>query len=231
MLLEINHVNVPPSNAHETIIPWKITKYAFSDPYTSVWVDVVKLDAMLRLPEAKLIYVGFAGENGILGKYKGVDEFVRSGRAMEMSTVGIYSAPGGRRIPYIKDGRHRFAWMRDHGARAVPVTVLESEAREIASIVGTSDRICRVTMQYIPAWNPLIDEEQPDEPITPIWEKASKAAQWYDKTTAHLAYLTRTGKIPKTAWRKFNGRYDKREYDMNVLAKLFGYDRYRPFDA
>jgi hypothetical protein len=101
---------------------------------------------MLRLVPSD--YGGFAGENGILGKYTGVDDFVRSGKeALYMPKAGTRSPAGyaGNKIAYILDGRHRFAWMRDHGAQALPVSAPADEALEIAKLVRTELRVCRVT--------------------------------------------------------------------------------------
>jgi hypothetical protein len=115
--------------------------------YVRVWIDVSKLDAMLRLKQSD--YVGFAGQDGILGKYTGVDEFVRSQKdALLMPRVGVHSPS--HKVVEILDGRHRFAWMRDHGAQALPVSAPADEVREIAKLVGTKLRVCRVTMRYIP---------------------------------------------------------------------------------
>ena len=141
----------------ERIIKWK--KNWRGPEFTRVWVDVQKLDAMLSGPFGPFDHVLYAGKNGILGKYAGVDEFVASGKdALDMPEVGICSAHNGHvdhKIAYFRDGRHRFAWMRDHGALALPVAVRIDEARKVAELVGTNARVCRVTMSYIPAWNPL----------------------------------------------------------------------------
>ena len=141
--------------APERVIQW-YRKSASHDPnYVRVWIDVRKLDAMLPLAST-MIYVGFAGENGIMGKYSGVDEFVRKGEEkVYMPEVKIEPADKkhpNQKIVYISNGRHRFAWMRDHGARAIPVAALISEAGEVARLVGTKDRICRVKMHKIIEW-------------------------------------------------------------------------------
>jgi len=117
-----------------------------------VWLDVFKLEAMLRLEPSR--HVGFAGENGIEGRYDGVDEFVASGEALDMPKVkispdGCKGANGSGRV-IIADGRHRFAWMRDHGAAALPAAVPADDADEVAKLIGTKARICRVTMWPIP---------------------------------------------------------------------------------
>ena len=67
-----------------------------------------------------------------------------------MPQVGFHRASDNHRTVYVQDGRHRFAWMRDHGAEALPVAVLADEARDVAKLVGTKNRICRVNMFYIP---------------------------------------------------------------------------------
>jgi hypothetical protein len=76
--------------APERIITWK-EKAAWHDPkYVPVWIDVLKLDGML--PLGPLRHVGFAGEQGINGKYAGVDKFVRRCKALYMAEVGIEPA-------------------------------------------------------------------------------------------------------------------------------------------
>jgi hypothetical protein len=41
------------------------------------------------------------------------------------------------------DGRHRFAWVRDHGAAAIPVTTGPDGAAQLAALFGTHLRECR----------------------------------------------------------------------------------------
>jgi Plasmid Fertility inhibition factor len=43
------------------------------------------------------------------------------------------------------NGRHRFGWCRDHGVRAMPVSVESKEqARMIQTLFGSASRVCRV---------------------------------------------------------------------------------------
>ena len=160
----VQHVRRPVLAADlERVIRWNERPFyrrcwREREDYVPVWIDVQKLDAMLGLA-SNTVHVRFAGEDGILGKYNGVDRFVRPRRrtAIEMSRVEIEpacEAHPDRRIVYIIDGRHRFAWMRDHGAEALPVAAPASEASEIAQLVGTEDRFCRVTMFRIPEYDP-----------------------------------------------------------------------------
>jgi hypothetical protein len=68
-----------------------------------------------------------------------------------MPTVCMRTA-NGRRFVGISDGRHRFAWLRDHGAKALPVAAPIGDVNEVRRLVGSKARICCVTMQddYLP---------------------------------------------------------------------------------
>jgi len=80
------------------------------------------------------------------GKYEGVGQFLTSPEArLSMIDVRMRDRDG-RRFVGISDGHHRFAWMRDHGALAIPVIIPISQAREIKRLVGSKARICRVRM-------------------------------------------------------------------------------------
>jgi hypothetical protein len=109
--------------------------------YRTIWIDVRKLDAILQQVEPHN-YVGFRGQNGIDGKYAGFEEFMTSGKPVSMPTLARNE--GGNISLY--NGRHRFAWMRDHGARALPVNTPPKDATEIRRVVGTKVRVCRVWM-------------------------------------------------------------------------------------
>jgi hypothetical protein len=48
------------------------------------------------------------------------------------------------------DGRHRFAWLRDHGVRALPVTVSPDIEVEVRRRFGTKSRISRPSLEPTP---------------------------------------------------------------------------------
>jgi hypothetical protein len=99
---------------------------------TIVWVDVAKLDASFKFDRG--FYVGPQGsENGIAGRF---DTWVKGGEPVEMSEVGF----GARGNVTFTNGRHRYAWMRDHGAEAIPVVTETSRAKEFVEQFGTSLR-------------------------------------------------------------------------------------------
>jgi hypothetical protein len=158
------HDAVAAMVAPERIIKWdERASKRYGWGYVPVWIDVWKLDALLPLA-SNMGHVRFAGENGIRGKYAGVDQFVRRARRTPIimppaQIEHVCKEHPDRDIVYLFNGRHRFAWMRDHGAKALPVAVLESEASQVAELVGTDARVCRVTMLEIPEWKPPLMEQ------------------------------------------------------------------------
>ena len=124
------------------IIRWGNLSRRWSYKYQRVWVDVEKLQADFRLDIHG--YVGLCGVGGIAGRYEGVDQFLTSGKGrLWMPEVYVHTQDAHRVVRFY-DGRHRFAWMRDHGAQALPVEAPIGEAREISRLVGSKARICRV---------------------------------------------------------------------------------------
>lgn len=125
----------------ERIVRWKDAWPYLK--YKRVWIDVRKLDVILQPGDR----VGVGGQDGIARKYSGVEEFMASGKAVYMPQLRLRHVNDGgfgRQTIGIHDGRHRFAWMRDHGAQALPVTAKPDEAHEIARLVGTGVRVCRI---------------------------------------------------------------------------------------
>ena len=105
--------------------------------YPVVWVDVAKLDAAWAAD--RNFYVGTEGSlNGIKGRYPRFDAWVREGHPVEMSEVGFDSHPSNR--PFFTNGRHRYSWMRDHGAQALPVETNPERAEEFAARYGSTLR-------------------------------------------------------------------------------------------
>jgi 8-oxo-dGTP pyrophosphatase MutT (NUDIX family) len=85
-----------------------------------VWVDVGKLDAAWRASSGDF-YIGPGGTGAAIGdRYADFGDFVATGRAIEASRVSYTAWNDGVTFG---DGRHRFAWLRDHGERAVALAV------------------------------------------------------------------------------------------------------------
>lgn len=87
----------------------------------TVVVDVRNLDAALAANRQE--HVGAGGSNGIEGRYEGVAEFLERAKDEGIAVIQprVYVDSSDR--PRIGDGRHRWAYMRDHGAQGLPVSV------------------------------------------------------------------------------------------------------------
>ena len=210
-----------PGSKNASAVPKRIIKWnervsrSFDGNRVPVWIDVRKLDALLPLA-SNMTHVGPAGENGIFGKYAGVDEIVRSQEytALDMPEVEIELAcekHPDQDIVYIINGRHRFAWMRDHGARALPVAVPASEASEVARLIGTEARVCRVSMSKIPEFPAELIEKEIDREQTklPDWflPEARIVAVASPTLLSHVGYLS--GKPRPENWFGLNECYRK----------------------
>jgi hypothetical protein len=116
-----------------TLLRWK-RQWGGSDRI--VWVVVSKLDAAWKrdgtfyLPTHTHDY-----------KYLRFDAWIglnASTEKVEMPHVGVHEG-----VASFSDGRHRFAWFRDHGVKAMPVTTCgASQIREIRRAFESRSRKC-----------------------------------------------------------------------------------------
>ena len=117
------------------VIPKSCRRSIDSGSEVVVWIDPRKLD-----PEWKRdtgFYVGPNGSNNSIGdRYQRFGEWLKQGLAVEMPEVGF----GYNDIPVFTNGRHRYAWMRDHGVTAIPIVTDLSRSKEFQEIFGTSSR-------------------------------------------------------------------------------------------
>jgi hypothetical protein len=95
-----------------------------------VWINIAKLDASWRND------VGY-----YLGQDRGAsaDRWIKKHPRLRMPHVGL-----DRGIVSFTDGRHRFAWMRDNGAYALPVSCNKEVAAEIKRRFGSRSRRTRI---------------------------------------------------------------------------------------
>jgi hypothetical protein len=124
--------------ANNRIIEW-IPMY----PDTVVWISVEKLDASWR--QDAPYYVGESCKgpgNGDPSRYKKFGEWLTEGHRLWMPHIGFT----GGHISF-SDGRHRFAWLRDHGVRALPVTVSPDLETEVSRRFGTKRRISVLSLE------------------------------------------------------------------------------------
>ena len=82
-----------------------------------VMIDVDKVNTSAA--KDRNFYVGPQGSGGVKGRYERFDNWMKGGAPVEMPEVCLTDAG---EISFI-NGRHRFAWMRDHGVKTMPVAV------------------------------------------------------------------------------------------------------------
>lgn len=87
-------------------------------------------------------YVGQGGSGSNQdGKYSRVGDYLASAIGKDWIPVPSLSLVDGEAI--FNDGRHRFAWLRDHGLRALPVEVGRTDAQTFRTQVETAERVGR----------------------------------------------------------------------------------------
>lgn len=108
-----------------------------------VWVDIQKLDASWRKTPYMYVPPGGNGQQDInLYRYEKFGRWLAgfTGK-VRMAMIGLDDGE----IDFV-DGRHRIAWVRDHGAKAAPVVASEDYAPEIKRRFGSRARRCVVRM-------------------------------------------------------------------------------------
>jgi hypothetical protein len=116
-------------------ITWETPKGRHND--VPVWIDIQALDHSWAQDE---LHVGQGGEGGMKRRYDGFGRWIASATVpVQMPEVALSH----RNEVAFTNGRHRFSWLRDHGAEAMPVLVDKSQAGEFARRFGTSVRITK----------------------------------------------------------------------------------------
>lgn len=99
------------------------------------WISIRKFDALWRRTEEYIAEAGGADDNQP-HKYANAGAWLGSGEPTWMPFVGLDH----RGMPTITDGRHRYLWMREHGAWSMPVAVSASDAEAMRALCGTRYR-------------------------------------------------------------------------------------------
>ena len=86
-------------------------------PDALVWVSIVSLDMAWRVSKD---YFGEAGHGSLHGdRYSKIGRWLESAKFVDVP-VSRLNEHG---VPSFTDGRHRFAWLRGHGLRSLPIEV------------------------------------------------------------------------------------------------------------
>jgi hypothetical protein len=107
-----------------------------------VWIDIAKVDEAWRLTSRT---------TGYLEPGSGSRETFRYLRSA-VTGVGLLRMPNlvflevrwpKQHIDFV-DGRHRFAFVRDHAGVAMPVTIAREDVSQMRSLFGSEARTCEV---------------------------------------------------------------------------------------
>jgi hypothetical protein len=114
----------------------------YVEPDETVWISVARLDASWRRNRSQYVGPGGVGA-GSEDKYEKFSSWFEEGKPIWIPWVGLEDGE-----ICFTDGRHRFAWLRDHGVKSMPIDVdpaIADEMRErFGSEVGlgsTSDKV------------------------------------------------------------------------------------------
>ena len=123
-------------------IPWRQTfpHPDWEDPGDAVvWVDVASLDSAWRETDQ---WVSPGGQSGAQdNRYHRVGEWIEAGKILDMCEIAF-----DEHSVSFTNGRHRFAWLRDRGVRAMPAQVARSCAAEFEKWFGTPLRSSRLAV-------------------------------------------------------------------------------------
>lgn len=110
-------------------IEWVVSR---GENYPLVWVSVCLIEEKWRQDVSDYIGAGGSGK-AIENRYQRVGMRFREGSQMHAPVMCLDEC--GR--PSFTDGRHRFAWVRDHKAEAIQVVVPPEELQRFAFLYGT----------------------------------------------------------------------------------------------
>ena len=116
-------------------VRWVQSLLTFECPV--VWVDVQKIDRAWA-KDGLYIGPGGIGDNQPI-KYDRVGKWIAEFHQLEMCIASLTEND----VVAFTDGRHRFAWLRDHGAEALPIAADPADEREMRARFETQERECR----------------------------------------------------------------------------------------
>lgn len=99
-----------------------------------VKIDVQKFDKSWAADEGFYVAAGGKSASTVPGKYSNAQKLLKSGKQIEMPEVNL--GPGG--VPSFKDGRNRFAALRDAGVKQIEVSVPADEAQKFKDMFGSN---------------------------------------------------------------------------------------------
>ncbi|KAB8049589.1 hypothetical protein GCN78_17000 [Janthinobacterium rivuli] len=112
-------------------IEWTIALPQSGD--VPVWVSVAKLEREWQ--RSKNEYIGAGGDSAMPGKYENFGKWIISASHVEMPEVCIVDG-----FVRFSNGRHRFAWLRDHGMTTLQVSIQPSDVTSFETKFSSQDQ-------------------------------------------------------------------------------------------
>ena len=97
------------------------------------YVNTQKLDK--ELSKNKESYVGFNAQNGSKEKYDNFKKYLRTNQAINATSIYLRREKDGNIYVKVKDGRHRFALLRDMGLKNIKISI-EKESIGLAKEIN-----------------------------------------------------------------------------------------------
>ena len=116
-------------------IEWILPRY---ETYAATWVSVQSIEEIWKLDTSDYIGPGGTGKS-IDDRYQGVGIWFQNNRSIWTPVMCLDEI----KRPSFTDGRHRFAWARDHQVEALQVVVPPDEQIEFRRLYGTPIRTSR----------------------------------------------------------------------------------------
>jgi hypothetical protein len=108
-----------------------------------VWIDVAKLDDCWK-SSARDDYL--TQGNGDWNTFHYLREAARTNAVMRIPRLTFFETHYPKQQINFLDGRHRFAFVRDHGGRAMPVTLAREDIAEARRMFSSAVRACEVKL-------------------------------------------------------------------------------------
>ena len=95
-----------------------------------IWVDPARFDRLWQRTDQ---WISPGGKTGAQDdRYLKFGAWLAQGKAVDMCMIWLDGESAG-----FTNGRHRFAWLRDHGIGALPMQVSPSDAEAIIALCGS----------------------------------------------------------------------------------------------
>ena len=110
-----------------------------------VWIDVDQLNRSWRTDSS--LYVGNGGRSPDItsaAKYEKFGRWIVEHADQDKISMPHIALDRHGNVSFT-DGRHRFAWLRDHDVQSLPVTVSPDIEAEVRRRFGTESRMSRLT--------------------------------------------------------------------------------------